>query len=226
MSRSKTPSDFAYLDTGSEPKLRMIQKQIIWANQRFPIGTLDGHCIGLPGAGLQAERHRDEYRAYGIPDERQVMIDYDRTVHETQKRYMNKLDYKGSIILGDLYSVARDMWDEGKKIDIIDYDDVGHLKPVHEYTIADAAKHGVKIFILVITNRCNNLTDYHLYWKNRFGLVKRNCGPSKGDREPVGEIQRMAIRAIGSVYGYDMIATPYPGRAKGPPMLSCMLFKR
>lgn len=204
----------------------MIEKQISWAKQKFPAGTLDGYCIGLPGAGLQTERHRDEYRAYGIPDERQVMIDYDRTVHETQKSYMEKLDYKGGIVLGDLYSVATQMWDSGKKIDIIDYDDVGHLKPVHEHTISDAASHGVKIIILVITNRCKKLTGYHEKWKEKLGLAKRFVCDSKGNREPVGAIQRGAIETIANQCGYDVISTPYPGRELGPPMLSCMLFKR
>lgn len=220
------PSQFAWLNTGSPPKLYMIQQQIRWANRRFPFGTLEGYCVGLPGAGLQAERHRDEYRAYGIPDERQIMVDYDHTVHQTQKSYMGKLDYKGRIVCADLSDVVRECWEQGKKVDIIDYDDVSFLLPRHEYMIRDAARHDVKMIILVITNRCNKLTPYHEQWKQKLGLVKRFVSPSKGWREPVGAIQQGAIETIADQCGYDVISTPYPGRDLGPPMLSCMLFKR
>ena len=218
--------EFADLDTGSPPKLEMIRRQISYINSRVSKNSLTGYCIGLPGAGLQAERHRNEYRAYGIPDERQVMVDYDYYVNRSQEQYMKPLGYKGTILRGELTNVVRNYWHDNKQVDIIDYDGVSHLEYEHEKLIMDAATHNVKVIILVITNRCSKLSDYHKWWKDELGLEKRYLSPSKGSREPFGAIQEGAIETIARDNGYSSWCVPYPGRELGPPMLASVLIKQ
>lgn len=223
---ARSTSQFAYLDTGSEPKLEMIRTQVKIINDKFDPKTLDGYCVGIPGAGLQTPRHRDEYCNYGIPEERQVMVDYDYNVHMTQVAHMSKLNYKGKIICGELGQVVNALWKNDKKVDVIDYDDVSFLLPRHERLIRQAAEKDVKVIILVVTNRCNKLTAYHEHWKTILNLHKRYVSPSKGYREPIKDIQEGAIKTIGQDCGYDVICKPYAGRDKGPPMMSCVLLKR
>jgi hypothetical protein len=222
----RSASDFAYLDTGSAPKLRMIDQQIAMVKKRFSPADLTGYCVGIPGAGLQAARHRDEYCNYGIPEERQIMVDYDETVHQTQKEHMSKLNYKGQIVLDELGHALDGLYARKKIVSIVDYDDVSFLLPRHEVAIQSASANDVKVIVLVITNRCNKLTAYHEQWKKTFNLRKRFVSPSKGWREPVGEIQRRAVESIGKKAGYDVISTPYPGRDLGPPMLSCVMLRK
>lgn len=224
MTRSK--HDFAHINTGSWPKLEMIKQQINYINSHVPKESLTGYCIGLPGAGLQAERHCKEYRSYGIPDERQVMVDYSYMVHLSQKEYMEKLNYTGNIVCNDVSSVVRNHWANNKQVDIIDYDGVSHLEQEHENLIVDAAKHDVKVIILVITNRCSGLSWYHEKWKRELGLAKRYVSPSKGYREPLGAIQEGAIKKIAKDNGYSSWCVKYPGRDKGPPMLASVLIKQ
>lgn len=223
---SRNSASFAYLNTGSPGKLRTINTQIDIINNRFNPTSLQGFCIGIPGAGLQAERHRDEYLSYGIDESRQVMVDYDPIVSQTQKSHMAPLNYKGTIVCNDLMSVAHALWNQGAKIDVIDYDDVTYLMPHHEKAIEDAAQHDVKAMILVITSRCNNLTPYLNGWKKKLGLPKRYVSKYKEWREPVRDIQIGAINQIADQNNFDVTFIPYAGRDIGPPMLSCVLTKK
>jgi len=107
---------------------------------------------------------------------------------------------------------------------MIDYDDVGYLQPTHLHMIEDAAKYQVKAMILVITNRCNRLTDLHREWKTRLGLEKRFLGPSKGWREPISDIHQGAIKTTAYDSGFRHCwFYPYAGRDIGPPMLSAVI---
>lgn len=216
--------EFARINTGSKRKLDLIEKQIKIVNSRISRSSLKGYCVGLPGAGLQAQRHRDEYCRYGIPESRQVMVDYDLTVHRSQKRYMNKLNYKGKIVHGDMFNVVNDLWSQKKKIDIIDFDGVSFLGEEHEELIVNAAKNNVKVIIVVLTNRCNKLTDYLIDWKRKLGLRKRFVKAKKKYQEPVRDIQEGAIRALGKKYKYDVISESYKGH--GSPMLGFVLIRK
>lgn len=221
---ARTSDEFARINTGSQKKLDLIDKQIRIINSRYSSKNLKGYCIGLPGAGLQAERHRNEYKKYGIPERRQIMVDYDLTVHRSQKRYMNKLDYKGKIVYGDLFNVVEDTWRKNKKIDIIDFDGVSFLTPDHDKLIKNAAKNDVKVIIVVLTNRCNKLTDHLIGWKKKLGLRKRYVKKTNKWQEPVKDIQEGAIRTLAKRYKYDVFCESYKGH--GSPMLGFVLLRK
>jgi hypothetical protein len=225
---TRASSEFAFLNTGSKGKLETIKKQIKIVQSRFGKQKMLGHCIGLPGAGLQARRHRDEYRQYGVPDHLQVMVDRDPLVHKTQKMHMSRLKYTGKIVCNDLSTVVNSYLNENKKIDIIDYDDIVFLGPEHESIIRTASVNDVSIVLLTITNRCRKLTPYLQEWKKKLGLRKRLCksGSQAGKlSEPVSKIHQLAIKTIAKECGYDIEIIPYAGRDIGPPMLSFVLLK-
>jgi len=219
------PTNFAKVNTTCARKLEVVNLQIQSINHHFPKNTLKGLCVGVPGAGSQALRHRDEYLAYGIPEERQVMVDYDRNVSAGQRRYMSREGYRGKIVCSELQKTLKKFWNAGKHVDIIDYDDVTYLQPRHEDIIRDAQVNNVNAIIIVITTRCPALSDYHKQWKERLGLQKRYVKTSKKWHEPLRDIQLGAIKEIGEQCGYFLTMNEsYSGY--GPPMLSCVLVKK
>ena len=217
-------SDFAYLDTTSPGKLSTIQRQIKLVNTYVPKHTMSGLVVGIPGSGKQCDRHRDEYKDYGFDESRQIMVDFDRSVHYTQQVWQEQTGFKGLVTCDSLEDVCKELWRKGQHIDMIDYDDVGYLRDRHLNMIEDAAKYGVKAITLVITNRCNVLTNLHLEWKGRLGLEKRWLSPSKGWREPISDIHQGAIETTALDAGFSQCwFTPYAGRDIGPPMLSAVI---
>jgi len=216
--------DFAHLNTTSKRKLELIKNQIEIVNARYSPKSLKGYCVGLPGAGKQTKRHRDEYCLYGIPERRQVMVDYDPYVHNTQKQYMKKLNYKGKIIEGDYFHVVKDMWAKNKQIDIIDFDGVSHLTKDHEELIKNAAKNNVKVIIMVVTNRCNKLSEHLTDWKKKLGLRKRRVRNDRKPQEPVKDIQIGAVKALARKHRYDVYYESYQGH--GSPMLGFVLLRK
>lgn len=220
-------SEFAYLDTTSPGKLSTIQRQIKLVNTNVPKDTMSGFVVGIPGSGKQCGRHREEYMAYGFDESRQIMVDFDSSVHYTQQVWQEQTGFKGLVACDSLENVCRKMWSNGQHIDMIDYDDVGYLRNRHLKMIENAAKYGVKAITLVITNRCNVLTNLHLEWKYRLGLEKRWLSPSKGWREPISDIHQGAIENTALDAGFDQCYfIPYAGRAIGPPMLSAVITRR
>jgi hypothetical protein len=219
---ARKPSDFANHNTTTRAKLNVIKNQVSIVRKHFPRNTLTGYCLGIPGAGIQTKRHRSEYRRYGIPDARQVMIDYDITVHNTQVEYMS--GFKVAVVHDELMQAAWKYWKKNRHISVIDYDDVALFEPRHEQAIRDAAAHDVEVFILVLTNRCSKLSDYLVYWKNKFNLVSRQVRKDRGKSEPVMEIQQRAVEHIAHECGYNVVAMSYQG--KGPPMISFVLTRK
>lgn len=221
MARRK--ADFAILETGAPGKLATIEKQVSIINKRFP-HRLPGYCIGIPGTGKQMQRHIIEYDKCGVPESRQIMVDHNEKVYNTQLQAAKELQYKGKLAYGDLMDVAKYLWDTGKQIDIIDYDGVSFLDEKHEAAIKLAAEHNVKVFVLVVTNRCNGLTPYLENWKKRLGIRKRIIRRDRGYTLPFGELQQGAIKAIAENQGYNVEFISYAGN--GPPMLSCVLTQK
>ena len=219
----RKPGQFSELNTTHPRKIDTIKKQIAIANAAFPEG-FSGYCVGLPGMGDQAPRHRTEYLDYGVPEERQVMVDYNAKVHASQVSVMKKEGYKGSIVLGALNDVVNGMWLRGKQVDIIDFDDVRCLMPEHINMIRVAAKHDVKMIIIVVTNRCPWLSDFHKMWKERLGLELRWVKKVKKFVEPLKDIQIGIVKAVALRHGYEVNIMPYKGI--GPPMMSCVLTKK
>ena len=152
------------------------------------------------------------------------MVDFDPAVHHTQKMWQEQTGYQGHVVKDFLETMCHGLWRNGQQIDMIDYDDVGYLENSHLTMIKYAAQYGVKAMILVITNRCNSLTDLHRQWKKRLGLEKRYLSPSKGWREPISDIHQGAIKttALESGFGHCWFQ-PYAGRDIGPPMLSAVI---
>ena len=222
---SRDQSEFAYLDTTSPGKLSTIewQKRILKYQAKL---NLTGLGLGIPGAGIQCDRHREEYKAYGISEDHQIMIDYDWEVHCSQKRWATETNFTGKVICGNLMQEAKKYFDNNEQVDLIDFDDVGFLRSEHEAAIRLSAKNDVKVFILVLTNRCNKLTYYHRDWKEKLGLEARIARAGRGLSEPVSDIHQGAIRTIANECGYESWFMPYAGRSVGPPMLSCLLYKK
>jgi hypothetical protein len=221
---ANNPVQFATKATGCARKLAIIQWQTNIIKNQFPNKEkFKGFCIGLPGGGMQAERHRDEYLAYGIPEQRQFMVEKCHTVHLTQVQAMRKLNYKGQIICGDLMTVAQAIWNHKLHIDIIDFDGVSYLLPEHETAIWQASKNNVNVFILVLTSRCNRLTDMHEKWKGILKLEKVYVKSKKKYQEPIGRIQVEAVTQIANNAGFDVYCKPYSSH---PPMMSFVLINR
>jgi len=217
------PHEFGTHCTTTPQKLAMIEDQVQIVTARFSKQDLKGYCVGLPGAGKQLERHIQEYCDYGIPENRQVMVDYDRNVNKRHIYYKDRLGFKGTVVCGELGKVVNRMWEKGEQIDIIDYDDVGFLEHRHEDLIEKAAQHNVKVIILVFTTRCRKLSPLHQYWKTKLGLEKRYNTISKGWHEPVTLIQAGAVKSLAKQYGFDVTWTSYKGLS---PMMRCVLLKK
>lgn len=218
------PADYATIDTTSPRKIQIINKQIRIANYNFPDTTaLKGLCIGLPGAGSQCERHRDEYRSYGIPDERQVMVDYNHEVHISQVNAMKKLRYAGKIVCDSIMNVVENKWNNNETIDIIDYDGVSYMLEEHEQAIKLAGKNDVKIFNLVMTSRCNMMTDCHERWKKELKLkAYRNRYGNLA--QPIRNIQVGAVTNIAQKAGFNVFWEAYRGH--GSPMVAFFLINK
>lgn len=214
--------DFATLDTTTPGKLATIRWQIYELNRVFT-PTARGVCVGIPGAGSQCDRHRDEYAAYGFAEKRQFMMDRDKEVHRSQLAWKARTGYGGTVLLGDLEDRMDDIRRAGGQVELVDYDDVSNLEQRHEDFITKAADHGVRAIILVLATRSGNITPYVRRWQERLDIrdelsPKRHLPGRKEYGTPLASIQERAIKAIANRNGYEAV---YHFHHKHGPLPSC-----
>ena len=112
----------------------------------------------------------------------------------------------------------RRLWAEGKQVDAIDFDGLGHLTREHLKFIEEACEKDVKVFVLVLSTRMRKLSSFLYGWKCRLGLSKFD----NNGRQPSKLIQAKAVEEIAKKHGYKLRFHGYFGRS---PMVSCVLTK-
>lgn len=206
------PDNFAYMNTGFQPKLNTINRQIRLVNFHLNNPKFNGLAVGIPGAGLQCSRHVTEYNDYGVKEENQIMVDYSQKVHDTHKLWKNTVNFTGHIKKGNIIDIVNDCWKNGQQVDVIDFDDVAHLHYGHEKLIIDAYNNDVKVFILVVTNRLHAFSDYHIASASRFNINLQHYTRREWRQNMLG-VQLGTIEGICKLTGYSLVdVIRYPGK--------------
>lgn len=215
---------FEDINTGTTNKLALIQKQVELITSAFP-NEFSGYCVGLPGDKNQCSRHVDEYLQYGIRNDKHIFVDYDPLIHLGHKEWKQENEAKTILKFGDIKGVLKSLWNKGVQIDIVDYDGTRFFNESHEWVLNNAAKHDVKVVVLVMTTRCNSFSNYYCEWRDIFGLRKRQTRRDRAPSEPVKEVSVRALRFIAEDYGFAHQIFSYVGRdcgidRRGVPMLA------
>lgn len=199
------------------------QKSIVhaqWHGQALP-----GWGVSVPGCGEQLERHIKELEDYGIDQSRQIMVERDEKTYWTLVKAAKTLGFKGKVVHGTLESVVFDLWDRGETVDVIDYDDIGYLQQKHLDLIETAAKHHVKVFILVLTTRgcASGLGLFLQTWANRLRIKQHWERRWKHFTYSWKEVQSKTVKHVAKKHGFTHSWTPYKGKVS---MMTNILIKK
>ena len=221
----KIKSRFETFTTDSPGKFATIQWQMDRFKSIYGETKFDGYGVTLPGKGSQLARHRDELFEYGIKEENQIMVDISANVCHSLRQAAKEINFKGKIIEDDFYHVVRRLWAQGKQVDVIDFDDVGHLKPNHCWLIADASTRNVKMFVLVLTNRgAKDWTPYLNDWRVQLKIPELVWREKRNSwRKPWREVQEGAIASVCMENSLNWWRKVYQG-VGNTPMESFLLF--
>jgi hypothetical protein len=214
---------FRYVSTTTSGKLEIIdwQKQIV--NRAYNKQPLDGRGVSLPGNSSGLKRHIQELTDYGIAEHNQIMVDWDYGIYLDLVAEAKLLGFKGKVMYGNAITVVRDLWQIGEQVDVIDFDHIAYLEPMHLKLLEDACKHDVKVFIGVFATRGHGggFNQFHSNLIRQYN-IKPYIHWRGNVTYSLKEIQGDAMHHTAVNNGYKCHYKGYNGRST---MVSCIVVK-
>lgn len=217
------PAGFQFVSTTTPGKERTIQWQTGIVHAAYGKASMGGKGVSIPGHRSQLERHRDELLSYGIKEDDQIMVDWDHGVARALKAEAARIGFKGRVVQDDLVNVVRTLWANDEQVDVIDFDDTGHLKQYHLDLLGDACKRDVKVFVGVFATRGNSggLNPFQERLRKRFNI--RGYYHQRGNwTYSLRDLQGRAMEDTASRNGYRCQYKGYQGLST---MVSCVVTK-
>ena len=214
---------FQYHPTTTPGKLNIIKWQESAVHQVYNKTKFTGKGVSIPGHHSQLARHRDELLSYGIAEENQIMVDWTFDLYMDLRREAQRIGFKGKVFWADLITVVKSLWKNGEQVDVIDFDDIGHLSQKHVDLLKEACKHNVKVFIGVFATRGarGGLNNFQQYWKNFFNMKPYRHWRGNMTYK-LRDLQGMVVGHVARSQNYRSQYKEYKGRST---MVSCVVTK-
>jgi hypothetical protein len=222
---SVKPPGFLYTDTTTPGKVDTIG----WQHRRIRYDfnnnvKFTGYGVCLVGKPSLLARHRDELLKNGIDEERQIVVDWTPSIYQGLCKEAKKIGFKGQVICGNIVDVVHKLWDEGKQVDVIDFDDICLLKDYHTDLLIEAIFHDVKVFVLVLTTRGNKygIGECLEYYQMVCDVPREWSSKHKKMIDPIGKITEKTIEHVVEGHDYKVRSRRYQGRGNCP-MISLLI---
>lgn len=223
---SITPPGFLYASTTTIGKENVVEWQINQITRHLDISKFTGYGVCLVGKPDQLSRHRNEMIKSGIPEHKQIMVDWTYSIYLGLLEEADNINFKGQIVCGDIVDVVRKLWANGEQVDVIDFDDICLLKDYHINLLRDAMINDVKVFICVLTTRGNasGIGECLEYYQIVCDHPKEWSNKHKKYIDPIGKITEAAFDWTVSGHDYTFKPKRYQGRGNCP-MISLLVMK-